>query len=123
MTHVAECHEVMHGRNNLSAGFAERQIWRSHSMREQGVKEPEMTSAKSALVEGGFMQRSGLALAQWSEKWFPDALVFLGAMAPLYEFLHLQKSKLKRLRMLADDLSRIGQFLCRLELTLGIDDC
>ena len=45
-------------------------------MREQGVKEPEMTSAKSALVEGGFMQRSGLALAQWSEKWFPDALVF-----------------------------------------------
>ena len=35
-----------------------------------------MTSGKSALVEGGFMQRSGLALAQWSEKWFPDALVF-----------------------------------------------
>ena len=45
-------------------------------MKEKNIKESKTTSTKSALVEGGFMQRSGLALAQWSEKWFPDALVF-----------------------------------------------
>ena len=40
------------------------------------MKKPVTASTKSALVEGGFMQRAGLALAEWSEKWFPDALVF-----------------------------------------------
>ena len=45
-------------------------------MKEKNIKESKTSSTKSALVEGGFMQRAGLALAQWSEKWFPDALVF-----------------------------------------------
>jgi short-chain fatty acids transporter len=45
-------------------------------MKEKNIKEAKISSTKSALVEGGFMQRAGLALAQWSEKWFPDALVF-----------------------------------------------
>lgn len=35
---------------------------------------PIMVSA--SVGEGGVMQRWGLALAEWSEKWFPDALVF-----------------------------------------------
>jgi len=39
-------------------------------------------TVSASVGEGGLMQRWGLALAQWSEKWFPDALVFalLGIM-------------------------------------------
>jgi short-chain fatty acids transporter len=38
--------------------------------------EPNATSGRASGIEEGWMARLGLALANWSERWFPDPLVF-----------------------------------------------
>ena len=60
------------------------------------ASQPDRGARKSGNGNEGVVARFGLALANWSERWFPDPLVFafVGIVVPRHERKRLSEENL-----------------------------